>query len=152
MPTLATNKRATFDYDLVHDYEGGLVLTGAEVKSVKKGNMSLQGAFLTLKDDELFLRNAHIGAYAPAGEQKHYDPTRDRKVLVRKSEIRKMIGKKQSEGLTIVPVRVYTKGALVKLAFALARGKRKYEKRDSIKKRDTEKRLREEMKKTRFAS
>lgn len=152
MPTLATNKRAKFDYDLVHEFEGGLMLTGAEVKSAKKGNLSLQGAFLTIRKGELFLRNAHIGKYAPAGEQKDYDPTRDRKVLVHKSEIKKMIGKKDSEGLTIVPIRVYTKRALVKISFALARGKRKYEKRDSIKKKDVERRMKEEMKKTRFSA
>ena len=152
MPTLATSKRARFDYDLIHEFEGGLVLSGAETKAAKKGNMNLQGAFLTIKKNELWLRNAHIGKYAPAGEQKDYDPTQDRKVLVHKAEIKKMVGKKHSEGLTIVPIRVYTKGALVKISFALARGKRKHEKRDSIKKRDVEKRMREEMKKTRFAN
>ncbi|EKD47322.1 MAG: SsrA RNA (tmRNA)-binding protein [uncultured bacterium] len=150
MPTLATNKRARFDYDLLEEFEGGLVLTGAEVKSAKKGNMSLQGTYISLRDKGVWLRNAHIGAYAPAGEQEEYNPTRDRKVLVHKSEIKKMLGKKSSEGLTIVPIRVYTKGALVKLSFALARGKRKHEKRDAIKKRDIEKQSREEMKKTRF--
>ena len=152
MSILATNKRAKFDYDLISEFEGGLVLSGAEVKSAKKGNMSLQGAFLSIIKNELWLRNAHIGKYAPAGEQKDYNPTQDRKVLVHKSEIKKMLGKKDSEGLTIVPIRVYTKGALVKISFALARGKRKHEKRDSIKKRDVEKRMKEEMKKTRFSN
>ncbi|MBT3231137.1 SsrA-binding protein SmpB [Candidatus Uhrbacteria bacterium] len=152
MPTLATNKRAKFDYDLIHEFEGGLVLTGAEVKSAKKGHMSLQGSFLTVRKNELWLRNTHIGKYAPAGEQTDYNPTQDRKVLVHKAEIKKMIGKKDSQGLTIVPIRVYTKGSLVKIAFALARGKRKYEKRDSIKKRDIEKRMKEEAKRTRFGS
>lgn len=149
MPTLATNKRARFDYDLLEEFEGGLMLTGAEVKSAKKGNINLQGAYLTTRDNGLWLRNAHIGKYAPAGEQKDYDPTRDRKVLVHASEIKKILGKKQSQGLTIVPINVYTKGALVKLSFALARGKRQHEKRESIKKRDVEKQTREEMKKTR---
>jgi len=152
MPTLATNKRARFDYDFIHEFEGGLMLTGAETKAAKKGNMNLQGAFLTIRKNEVWLRNAHIGKYAPAGEQKDYDTTQDRKVLVHKAEIKKMVGKKNSEGLTIVPIRVYTKGSLVKIAFALARGKRKYEKRDSIKKRDIDRRIREETKKARFAN
>jgi SsrA-binding protein len=148
MPTLATNKKALFDYDLLDEFEGGLVLTGAEVKSAKKGSVNLQGAYLTLHNNELWLRGAHIGKYAPAGEQKGYDPTHDRKVLVRKEQIKKILGKKESQGLTIVPINVYTKGALVKLSFALARGKRKHEKRESIKKKDIEKHVREEMKKT----
>lgn len=152
MPNLAVNKHAKSDYELLETIEGGLVLSGAEVKAAKLGNMKLQGAFLTVERGELWLKNAHIGRYKPAGVQEDYDPTRQRKVLVHKKELRKITQKKQSEGLTIVPIRVYTKGGLVKLEFAIARGKKKYEKRESIKKRDVERRMKEEMKKTRFAN
>jgi SsrA-binding protein len=92
----------------------------------------------------------HIGKYGPAGEQVGYDPIRDRKVLAHRQEINSLIGKKETEGLTILPISVYTKGDLVKLEFAVARGKKKFEKRESIKKRDIDKQLREELKKTRF--
>jgi len=148
MTTLAINKRAKFDYDLVAEFEGGLILTGAEVKSAKKSNVSMQGSFLTIVRGELFIKHLHIGKYAPAGLQTEYDPTRDRKVLIHKQELKKLVGKHEAEGLTLLPLSVYTKGGLVKLSFALARGKKKYEKRESIKKRDVLRDLREEMKKT----
>lgn len=152
MPTLAVNKKARHDYEILEQFEGGLVLTGAEVKSMRKGHVQMKGAFLTIQNGELFLKNMHIGAYAPAGKQEHYNPTRDRKVLIHKREIKRLIGKKQAEGLTIVPISAYTKGDLVKLGFAVARGKREYEKRDAIKKRDTDRKIREHLKTRRFAS
>lgn len=152
MSKLAVNKYAKSDYELGSIFEGGLALTGAEVKSAKNKNMKLQGSYLSIEKNQLFLKNAHIGKYKPAGEQIDYDPTRPRKVLVHKAELRKITEKKNSEGLTIVPICVYTKGSLIKIEFALARGKKKHEKRESIKKRDTEKRMKEEMKKTRFAN
>ena len=150
MKNLAVNKKARHDYDLIHKYEGGLMLSGAEVKAAKLGNIKLQGAFLTVRGGELWLKNAHIGKYSPAGEQDEYDPTRERKVLLHKRELKSITGKKQSQGLTIVPIRVYTKGNLVKVEFALARGKKKYEKREAKKKRDVDRRIKEEMKKKRF--
>ena len=152
MATLATNKRARFDYDLLETTEGGLMLTGSEVKAAKLGHIDMKGSYLSIRNGELWIRNMHIGKYGPAGAQEHYNPTRDRKVLVHKKEIRSLIGKHEAQGLTIVPIRVYTKNGLVKLAFALARGKKKYEKRETIKKRDTERQMREEMKKTKFGS
>jgi SsrA-binding protein len=150
MGSLAINKRARFDYELLEHYEGGLALTGAEVKAIKKGSADMKGAFLSIENKELWIKNLYIGKYAPAGPQPDYKEKRNRKVLVHRKEINTLIGKKQAQGLTIVPIRVYTKGNLVKLEFATARGKRKYEKRDSIKKRDLDRQAREEMKKTRF--
>ncbi|MDP2631857.1 MAG: SsrA-binding protein SmpB [Candidatus Uhrbacteria bacterium] len=152
MPTLAVNKKARFDYDLLEKFEGGLALEGFEVKAIKKGSVHMRGSFMIVQNDELWLKNMHIGKYAPAGVQADYDPTRDRKVLVKKREIKRLLGKKQAEGLTIVPIRVYTKGALIKIGFAIAKGKKKHEKKDAIKKRDLDKHAREEMKKTRFGS
>jgi SsrA-binding protein len=118
MPTLATNKRARSDYELNKQFEGGLVLTGAEVKATKKGSVHMRGSFMRVEDGELWLKNMHIGHYAPAGRSDDYEPTRDRKVLIHKKELKLLAGKSQTEGLTIVPIRVYTKGALVKIAFA----------------------------------
>jgi SsrA-binding protein len=151
MPTLALNKRARFDYELIEHYEGGLALTGAEVKAAKKGSIDMKGAFLSIVRNELWVKNLYIGKYAPAGKQEGYREKRDRKVLVHRREIKTLLGKKKAQGLTIVPIRVYMKGNLVKLEFAVARGKRKYEKRADIKKRDLDRHAREEMKKTRFA-
>lgn len=150
MPTLAINKRAKRDYEILDEYEGGLMLTGAEVKAAKKKSMHLRGAFLSIHKGELWVKNMHIGKYKPAGAQEDYFPTRDRKVLVHKKELKELVGKKNAQGLTLVPIRVYTKGGLVKIAFATARGKKEYEKRASIKKRELDRQAREEMKKKRF--
>lgn len=146
MPSLATNKRASHEYEYLQKFEGGLVLTGPEVKSIKNGQIQLQGAFLTIKGGELWLTNASVSKYGPAGEQPHYDARRSRKVLVKKKELRELIGKSQQQGLTIVPISVYTRGSLVKLEFVLARGRKQFEKREKIKKRDVERELRQRMK------
>ncbi|EKD32759.1 MAG: SsrA RNA (tmRNA)-binding protein [uncultured bacterium] len=143
MSTLAINKRAKFDYEFLETFEGGLVLTGAEVKSAKQGHVQLKGAFVTIKNQELWLRSAHITAYKPAGAKIDYDPTRERKILVRRREAVRLIGKAKERGLTLIPIRLYTKGNLVKIEFALARGKRQYEKREAIKKREIDKKIRE---------
>lgn len=136
MPTLATNKRAHFDYELQDKYEAGLMLIGAEVKSVKKGHISLKGSFVTMHDGELYLTNANISPYPFANPKIFYDPTRSRKLLVKKSEIKSLVGKLHSKGLTLVPVRVYTKRRLIKLEFAVARGKKAFDKRSDIAKHE----------------
>lgn len=141
MTTVARNNQAKFDYELLNHYEAGLVLLGHEVKSIKTGHISLRGSFVTFKGDELFLTNALIPLYKHAGKIPEYDPQRSRKILVSRAEIRGLIGKKKQAGLTMVPIRVYTKGKLIKLEFALARGKSKYDKRQSIKKRDTDRNI-----------
>jgi len=143
MPTLALNKRASYDYEFLQKFEGGLVLTGPEVKSVKKGQIQLTGSFITVHNGELWLTNAQVSKYGPAGEQPQYDPRRSRKVLLHKKQIRELIGKSQQGGLTIVPISVYTRGSLVKIEFALARGKKQFEKRDKIKKRDVAREIRQ---------
>jgi SsrA-binding protein len=136
MGTLAFNKRAGFDYELLDRYEAGLVLSGQEVKSVKTGHISLKGSFVTLKGSELYLTNALIPPYPFAGPRPDYDPTRPRKLLARKSEIRSLIGKVRVQGLTLVPLRVYTKRKLLKLEFAVGKGKKAFDKRQSIAKRE----------------
>ncbi|HBI33851.1 MAG TPA: SsrA-binding protein [Candidatus Moranbacteria bacterium] len=146
MPTLATNKRAHFDYELLDKYEAGLVLSGAETKSTKMGHISLKGSFVTIHDSELYLTNATISHYPFAGFKIAYDPTRSRKLLVKKSEIKSLIGKLHVKGLTLVPLRVYTKRRLVKLEFAVARGKKAHDKRSDITKRESEREIGRAMK------
>jgi SsrA-binding protein len=141
MATLAYNKRANFDYQILEKYEAGLILTGQEVKSVKTGHVSLKGSFVTIKGNELFLTNATIPPYAPAGEIKSYDPTRPRKLLLKRSEIASLIGKSRTEGLTMVPIQVYTKKRLLKLEFGLGKGKKEFDKRATIQKRESQKNI-----------
>lgn len=142
MPTLVTNKGVQHEYSILETFEGGLALTGNEVKSLRGGNASLKGAFLTFRGDELFITNMHIGRYAPAGPNAQHDPLRARKVLVHKKELDRLRGKHLAERLTIVPLSVYTKKNFLKLGFALARGKRTHEKREAIKQRDLDRALR----------
>lgn len=154
MTVLAANKRAHFDYDIKETFEAGLVLAGHEVKAAKTGTVSLKGSFVTLKTmpgkdlPEAFLTNAHIGLYKHAGNITDYEPTRPRKLLLKKSEIRYLIGKKQEQGLTLVPIKMYTKRSFVKIEFGVGRGKKKYDKREDIKKKDTERDIRILTKKT----
>jgi SsrA-binding protein len=136
MTMYAINKRATFDYELLEKSEGGLVLSGYEVKSIKTGRVSLKGAFVTIKNGELYLTNAHIPAYQEKNVPQTYDPYRSRKVLIHKRELNSMIGKIKQKGLTLVPIKVYSKGRLIKLEFAVGKGKRKIDKREDIKKRE----------------
>lgn len=149
MPILATNKRANFDYAIEGKYEAGLVLFGHEVKSVKTGHVSLKGSFITMKGQnkgirlpEMFLINAHIPLYKHAGTIKDYEPTRSRRILLNKKEIRHLIGKKKESGLTLVPLKLYTKHSFIKLEFGIGRGKKKYDKRETIKRREVERSLR----------
>lgn len=141
MSIISINKRAGFDYEIQDKFEAGLVLTGAEVKSVKNGHISLKGSFVTMHDGELFLTNANISPYPFAKYSSAYNPTKSRKLLVRKSEIRSLIGKLQVKGLTLVPLRVYTKKRLIKLEFALARGKKAFDKRKDISKKEAKRKV-----------
>ncbi len=147
MSILTTNKRANFDYEITDTYEAGLVLHGHEVKSIKLSHISLKGAFITSKKTskalpEFYLTNAHVSPYKYAGKLKDYTPDRPRKLLITKKEINFLIGKKKEQGLTIIPIKIYTKKGLIKLAFGIGRGKRKYEKREDIKNRDIDRELR----------
>ena len=148
MPILAINKRANFDYNIGDKYEAGIVLFGHEVKSVKTGHMSLKGSYVTIKTPEkreqpqVYLINAHISLYKQAGPIASYDPTRPRQLLLNKKEIKRLIGKKQEQGLTLVPLKIYTKHSFVKLEFGLGKGKKQYDKRETIKKREVERKIR----------
>ena len=146
MTTLAFNKRAGFDYELLDRYEAGLVLTGQEVKSVKNGHISLKESFVTIHGNELFLTNANIPPYKHAGDVKNYDPTRPRKLLLRKPEIRHLTGKIRAQGLTLVPIRVYTKKRYLKLEFAVGKGKKQFDKREDIAKKEAERKIKRVLK------
>ena len=140
MPTLATNKRATHDYELLERFQAGVSLWGHEVKAVRAGSVSLKAAYITIGERGATLLNAHIGKYAYAGELPGYDPTRTRQLLLKKKEIAYLRGKTHEQGLTLVPVSVYTHNNLLKVEFALARGKTKFDKRASIKEREWKRR------------
>ena len=147
MAVLATNKKAYLDFEILDTYEAGLVLKGYEAKAVKSGQMKLKGSHVTIHYNqkgapELYLMNAHISKYKYAGDIKDHDPVRPRKLLLRKKQIEHLMGKKQEKGLTLIPLKVYTKRSLVKLEFALVRGRRKVDKREVIKKREEERRIR----------
>lgn len=140
MANLAVNKKANFDYKILDRYEAGIVLSGQEVKSVKAGQASLKGSFVTLRDSEPYLTNASIPPYKLATKLEGYNPTQPRKLLLKKSEIKSLIGKIRVQGLTLVPICLYTKKRFIKLKFAVARGKKKFDKRQAIaKKEDTRK-------------
>lgn len=141
MPTLATNPRAKYDYQILETYEAGLVLTGQEVKSIKTGHISLRGSYVTIKNEEAWLINAQIPPYQPKNVAVDYEPTRSRKLLLHKKEIKSLIGKGKQKGLTLVPLRIYTKKRKIKLGFALGRGKQKIDKREKIIEREAKRKI-----------
>jgi SsrA-binding protein len=135
MKIYAENKRGRFNYEITDTHEAGVMLSGAEVKSVRKGQISLKEAFGTVRGNELWLTNAHISPYKPAGN-KDYDPTHTRKLLLKKSEIVKLIGAVQATGMTLVPLKIYDKNGKIKVELGVGKGKKKYDKRESIKLRE----------------
>ena len=141
MPTLAKNRRARFEYEILDTLEAGLVLSGAEVKSIRTGHASLAGAYVTFHGNEPHLTNAHIAPYAFAVKNESYDPTQTRKLLLKKKEIAYLRGKLQEKGLTAIPLSLYTKQRLIKLEIGLARGKKTHDKRASIKKSEVDREI-----------
>jgi SsrA-binding protein len=137
---VATNRKATHDYHIEDRYEAGLVLLGSEIKSIRAGRVNLRDGYVIPRDDELWLVNAHIAAYQPASREGH-DPHRARKLLLRRREIDRLISQVQERGYTIIPLRLYLKRGLAKLEIGLARGKRKYDKRATIAKRESQRQI-----------
>lgn len=135
------NKKAKFNYKLLEKYEAGIVLSGGEVKSIKRGNIDLNQSYAKVIDGEIYLINVNI----PVEGKKHYVPTRARKLLLHKKQIVSIQTKIKAKKLTLVPVRVYTKGRLVKVEISLAKSKRKYDKKEVIKKRDIEREIEREL-------
>lgn len=141
MPTYATNKKARFDYTILETLEAGIVLSGSEVKAVRQGNINLKGAFVAVYGNRAELLNAYIGPYKYAAVKETYDPSQSRTLLLHQKEIAYLQGKKQEEGLTIVPLSVYTKGRQIKIEIGVAKGKKQYDKRESVKNRDIKKEM-----------
>lgn len=136
MKIVATNKRARYDYEITQKLLAGIVLSGAEVKSVKNGAISLKGSFVSFKANEAYLINAHITPYKQASNTASYDPTASRKLLLNRKEIDSIAQGVQSEGMTVVPIAVGVSRGLIKVEIGVGRGKKLHDKRQTIKKRD----------------
>jgi SsrA-binding protein len=150
MKIITDNKKGGFNNEILEKWQAGIILTGPEVKSVKSGKINLTGSYVSLifseknKKTEVWLKNCHISAYKKAGySQQNYEPDIPRKLLLNREEIHYLLGKEKIKGLTILPISVYIKNGLVKLEIALARGLKKFDKREKIKKREIDKRLRQ---------
>jgi SsrA-binding protein len=137
---IARNKRARHDYEILDTWEAGIVLTGTEVKALREGKANLTDAFGVVNAGEVFLLNLHIGSYGQ-GNVFNHEPTRTRKLLLHRREIRRLIGSVERQGLTLVPLDLYFKGGKVKARLALVRGKQSHDKREDIKKRDAEREI-----------
>jgi SsrA-binding protein len=132
---ITQNKKARYDYEILSTYEAGMVLCGTEIKSIREGRIQLKDGYGRIEGNEAFLHEVYIAPYPNAGPFNH-DPTRTRKLLLHKREIRRLYGKIQEKGLALVPLRVYLKNSRAKVELGLGRGKRKYEKREAIRKHD----------------
>lgn len=137
---ITQNRKARHDYEILDTFEAGIVLLGTEVKSLREGRANLKDSYARMRDGELWLIGVHISPYA-AGSYNNHEPERDRKLLLHRHELRRLIGKVEEAGLTLVPLRMYFKRGVAKVELALARGKRKYDKRDAISKRDAQREI-----------
>jgi SsrA-binding protein len=134
--TVVSNRKARHDYELLERFEAGIVLTGAEVKSLRGGRGSLAEAYARVRGNEVWLEGMHIPPYEQAMDKRTYDPTRPRKLLLHRKEIERLIGKTAERGLALVPLRVYLSHGMMKMELALGRGKRSFEKRHAIAERE----------------
>lgn len=133
--TLAVNRKARFEYEILEKLEAGISLRGTEVKSIRSGKANIRESYADIRQGEVFLVGAHIDPYVQASHFNH-DPIRDRKLLLKASEIKRLTGKVMEKGLTLVPLRLYTRGRLIKLELGVGRGKKLHDKREAIKKRE----------------
>jgi SsrA-binding protein len=145
---VAENRKAFHDYHIVETFEAGVALQGTEVKSIREGRVNLRDSYARVEGDEVFLYNVHISAYSHRGYADH-EPTRRRKLLLHRQEIRKLIGKTVERGMTLVPIRVYFKNNRIKVAISLAKGKQAHDKREAIRKRETDRETRAAVKERR---
>jgi SsrA-binding protein len=143
---IAENKKARFDYEIVDKFEAGLVLTGSEVKSIRDGAVNLKDSYIAFRNGEAFLQNAHISVYKASSINNH-EPERLRKLLMHREELNKISGRVQEKSLACVPLKMYFKGGRVKLEIGLGRGKKKHDKRQSIKKKESDRELARALKK-----
>lgn len=149
MKVIAKNKKAFFNYEIIENYEAGISLQGSEVKSIREGRISLKESYAEIKDGEVFIINCHISPYEPANRFNH-DPLRAKKLLLHKREIKRLTGKIKERGFTLIPTKVLIsdKGR-VKVEVSLARGKKEYQKRETIRERDRKREMRAELKRYR---
>ena len=139
---LAENKRAYFDYEILDKYEAGVSLRGFEVKAIRSGRINISGAFVVIKNEEAWLLNADIPPYQPDNAPENYDSKRSRRLLLKKPEIRELIGKTNEKGLTLMPLKVYTKNHKIKLEIGLGKAKKSRDKREAIKKKEVKREIR----------
>lgn len=139
--TIATNRKARHDYFIDETLEAGLVLTGTEIKSVRAGRVNLRDSYCVIRDGEAWLLNMHIAQYDPAGHAFQHEPRRKRKLLLHRYQINRLAAKVQAKGFTIIPLRIYLKNGRAKVEIGLARGKRKYDKREAIAKREVQREI-----------
>ncbi len=134
---VADNRQARFQYEILDTYEAGIELLGTEVKSIREGRVNLRDGFAQVRDAEVWLQNVHISPSKNTSQFFNHDPRRTRKLLLHRDEIRKLIGKIEQKGLTLVPLKMYLKGGWVKVTLALGRGKKLHDKRESLKQKQT---------------
>lgn len=146
MKIFAENKKAYFNYEILEKFEAGISLLGQEVKSIKAGKVNLAGSYVILRGREAFWVGAKVPAYQPKNAPADYEEERPKKLLLKKAEIKYLIGKTKQKGLTLVPLRVYNAKGRVKLEFGLAKGKKTSDKREAIKKRETKREIEKELK------
>lgn len=142
---IATNRKARHDYHIIDTMEAGIVLTGTEVKSLRQGKANLKDSYARVDNEEVYLFNTHISPYTE-GSYNNHEPLRQRKLLLHKKEIRKLIGKVQEKGLTMVPLKLYFKNGKVKVELAVVRGKKMYDKRRDLDKRESQREIERHMK------
>ena len=139
--SIATNRKALHDYFVEDTYEAGIALTGTEIKSVRRGKVQLRDAYARVENGEVWLLGAHISPYEESGAYFNHDPDRPRKLLLHRDEIDSLLGKVQAKGLTLVPLRLYLKAGRAKIEIAVVKGKRNYDKRESIAERETQREI-----------
>lgn len=140
MKVIAQNKKARHDYFIEETMEAGIVLTGTEIKSIRKGRVNLKDSYARIRDGEAFVLNMHISEYEQ-GNRYNHDPIRERKLLLHRQEINRLIGQTKMQGLTLVPLRLYLKGGFCKIEIGIAKGKKNYDKRESIKQKDAKREM-----------
>lgn len=149
MKTITYNRYATYEYFVLEKYEAGIVLEGAEVKSLRAGNVNLKESFCFIRNGEITLKNAHIAVYDKAGAFSSKESKRDRKLLMHRAEIDKIVGKINEKGYTLIPLSLYFSGSLVKVELALCKGKQSYDKKRTIAERDEKRSLDRQLKELR---
>jgi SsrA-binding protein len=143
---VADNRKARHDYDIDESFEAGIVLTGSEIKSVRAGRVQLRGSYARIYNDEIYLYEAHISPYEQSGTYFNHEPTRPRKLLLHRREISRIDGLIRQKGMTLVPLKIYFKGRRAKVELGIARGKKSYDKREDIAKRDAQRDIERAMK------